>query len=158
MTGGFCDKCGYISANSAFSRYTLTSNNITAMTGGFCDKCGFISANFAFNRYTLTSNYNTAMTGGCCDKCGYISANSVFNRYTLSSNTLTTMNQIYAFINDVIVTAMISISICGICDKITSFSAFTAGHCDSPDSNIYLRHLRQNYLVFRIHHRSLRQL
>ena len=42
--------------------------------------------------------------------------------------------------------------------KITSFSAFIAGHCDISDSNFYLRHLRKNYLVFRDYRRSLRQL
>jgi hypothetical protein len=57
----------------------------------------------------------------------------------------------------VIAPAQIPILICGICDKIASFSAFTAGHCGSSDSNLYLRRLRQNCLVFRIHRRSLGQ-
>ena len=126
---------GTIHSGTEFSHFTALCA-ITVMTGGFCDKCGYISANSAFNCYALTSNNITAMTGGFCDKCGYISANSAFNLYSLLSNTLTKMNQNYAFINDVIATAMIPIFICGICDKITSFSAFTAGHCDSYDSNL----------------------
>ena len=107
------------------------------------------------------------------DKCGYISANSAFNCYALTSvfgihrrslrqprfqslfAAFATKLPRFPHSPPVIATAMIPIFICDNCDKITSFSAFTAGHCDSSDSNIYLRNcLHMHYMRHLRHSRQ----